>query len=194
MRKDIVLSGVGGQGVLSVAAIIAEAARREGLFVKQGEVHGMSQRGGAVQAFLRIAGSPVRSDLVAEGTADLILSLEPIESLRYVRYLKPDGMLITSIDPVLNIPSYPPREEVEAMLHQVPNVEIIEANALAKEAGSLLAANVVIVGAASRFLPISPETMEQCMREGWARKGQRVVDFNIRAFRAGRDAVACAAT
>lgn len=194
MRKDIVLSGVGGQGVLSVAAIIAEAARREGLHVKQGEVHGMSQRGGAVQAFLRISTEPIRSDLVAEGTADMILSLEPIESLRYVRYLRPDGLLITSIDPVLNIPDYPEREAVEAMLAKVPRVEIVEANTIAKQAGNVLAANVVIVGAASRFLPIEAGTMEECMREGWARKGQHVVDFNIRAFRAGREAVACATT
>jgi len=192
MRKDIVLSGVGGQGVLSVAAIIAEAARREGLHVKQGEVHGMSQRGGAVQAFLRLADAPVHSDLVAAGTADLLLSLEPIESLRYIRYLKPEGMLLTAIDPVLNIPRYPPREEVLEMLGQLRNVVWIEAADLAKAAGSPLATNVVMVGAASHFLPVRAQTLLECIREWFERKGERIVEINVAAFGAGREAVAVA--
>lgn len=194
MKTDIVLSGVGGQGVLSMAAIIAEATRHEGLHVKQGEVHGMSQRGGSVRAFLRISDEPVRSDHIPAGTADMILSLEPIESLRYLPYLAPGGALVTSIDPVTNIPEYPSRESVLAMLHKVPRVLVIEAVALAKAAGLLQATNVVMVGAASHFLPIRRESLESCIREGFAPKGERIVDANLRAFRSGREAVQCATT
>ena len=191
MRKDIVLAGVGGQGVLSVAAIIAEAARRTGLFVKQAEVHGMSQRGGAVQAFLRLADSPIRSELVGEGTADMILGLEPLESLRYVHYLHPDGLLVTAIDPVENIPDYPDREAVLAMLSKAPHVIAVEAGDLARQAGTHLAANAVMVGAAAHALPLKTATLEACLREGFARKGEKVVEMNLAAFRAGRQAESC---
>ena len=191
MRTEIVLAGVGGQGVLSMAAIIAEATRREGLHVKQGEVHGMSQRGGSVRAFLRIADWPIHSDLVALGTADMILSLEPIESLRYLAYLRPGGALVTSIDPVENVPGYPDRESVLAMLHKVPRVEVVEAASLAKQAGSPLATNTVMVGAASRHLPLQPEAREAGIREGFAAKGARIVDVNLAAFRLGRESVRC---
>lgn len=194
MKTDIVLSGVGGQGVLSMAAIIAEATRYEGLHVKQGEVHGMSQRGGSVRAFLRISDEPVQSDHIATGTADMILSLEPIESLRYLPYLRPGGKLVTSIDPVTNIPDYPDRENVLAMLNRVPGTLVIEAAALATAAGLLLATNVVMVGAASHFLPIRVESIERCIREGLASKGECVVEANLLAFRAGREAVQCPTT
>jgi indolepyruvate ferredoxin oxidoreductase beta subunit len=191
MKTDIVLSGVGGQGVLTVGAIIAEAARREGLYVKQGEVHGMSQRGGAVQAFLRLSDRPIHSDLIPVGTADLIISLEPIEALRYVHYLKPEGKLVTAIEPFANIPDYPPREKVLGMLQKLPHVFAIEALAIAQQAGSPLIVNFVMVGAASEFLPIRPATLETCVSEGFARKGQHVVEANLKAFRSGREAVLC---
>lgn len=191
MKSDIVLAGVGGQGVLTVGAIIAEAARREGLHVKQGEVHGMSQRGGAVQAFLRMSDRPVHSDLIPVGTADLIVSLEPIEALRYVRYLAPEGTLVTALDAFANIPDYPPREKVLGMLQKLPHVAAIEALELAKQAGSPLIVNSVMVGAASDFLPIRPETLEAAIRDGFARKGEHVVEANLRAFRSGREAVVC---
>jgi indolepyruvate ferredoxin oxidoreductase beta subunit len=192
MRKDIVLAGVGGQGVLCVAAIIAEAARREGLFVKQAEVHGMSQRGGAVQAFLRLADHPILSELVGEGTADMILGLEPLESLRYVHYLRPDGLMVTAIDPVENIPDYPNRAHVLAMLAMVPHVIVVEAGKLARQAGTHLAANTVIVGAAAHALPLDPATIEAGLRSGFAPKGEKVVEANVAAFRAGLSAVSCA--
>jgi indolepyruvate ferredoxin oxidoreductase beta subunit len=194
MKKDIVLAGVGGQGVLSVAAVIAEAARREGLHVKQGEVHGMAQRGGSVYALLRLSDQPVHSDLIAQGTADLLVGLEPLECLRYVGYLSPDGTVVTAIDPVTNIPSYPDREAVLRMLHRLPRVVVVEAAAHARAAGSPQTAGTVITGAASHFLPIRPETIEACLREGFARKGDRIVQANLAAFRAGREAVPCAAT
>ena len=189
MKCDVLLAGVGGQGVLSVAAVLAEAARREGLVVHQGEVHGMSQRGGAVQASLRLADGPVDGDLVARGAADLVLGVEPVEALRHLEYLAPEGRLVTAADPYVNVPDYPPIEEVLAAVRSVPGSVVVEAAALAREAGSGRVANVVMVGAASVFLPLQPEVIEACLRDGFAAKGERVVEANLRAFALGRAAV-----
>ncbi|HSE37567.1 MAG TPA: 2-oxoacid:acceptor oxidoreductase family protein, partial [Blastocatellia bacterium] len=112
MKYDIILAGVGGQGVLSVSAVIGSAARSQGLFVKLSEVHGMSQRGGGVVANLRLADKPIASDLIPLGGASMILSMEPLESLRYLNYLSPEGVLITSTNPVVNIPDYPNLDEL----------------------------------------------------------------------------------
>jgi indolepyruvate ferredoxin oxidoreductase beta subunit len=189
MKQDVVLAGVGGQGVLSVAAVLAEAARRQGLVVRQGEVHGMSQRGGAVQATLRLADRPIEGDLVARGAVDLILGAEPVEALRYLEYLAPGGRLVTAADPYEDVPDYPPIEEVLAAVRAVPGSIVVEAAALAREAGSGRVANVVMVGAASAFLPLPAEVIEACLRDGFAAKGERVVAANLRAFALGRAAV-----
>jgi len=189
VKTDVVLAGVGGQGVLSVAAILAEAARREGLAVKQGEIHGMSQRGGAVQANLRLADGPIEADLIPAGGADLILGLEPVEALRYLDFLMPGGTLLTSADPFENIPDYPDLADVRRMVSAVPGSVLIEASAIAKEAGSPRAANVVMAGAATIFLPLSADTVAACVAEGFLSKGERIVEINMRAFAAGREAV-----
>jgi indolepyruvate ferredoxin oxidoreductase beta subunit len=192
VKTDVVLAGVGGQGVLSVAAILAEAARREGLRVKQGEIHGMSQRGGAVFAGVRLSEDVIDSDLIPRGAADLLVGLEPMEALRYVGFLAPGGILVTSADPTENIPNYPEISEIHRLIGTVPDSVLVQAGALAKEAGSLRAANVVMVGAATAFLPFAPEIVAACVAEGFAAKGERVVEVNLRAFAAGRDAVAAA--
>jgi indolepyruvate ferredoxin oxidoreductase beta subunit len=193
MRKiDIVLAGVGGQGVLTVAAIIAATARIEGLHVKQVEAHGMAQRGGAVQAHLRVSEQPIASDLIPRGTADMILGLEPVESLRYLSFLGPGGTLITSTAPVLNVPDYPPIEDVLAQLQALPDALLLPAEQLARTAGSKRYTNVVLVGAASHLLPVATETIEDHLQESYAAKGTDVVEGNLRAFRAGREAAACA--
>ena len=192
MHKDIVLAGVGGQGVLSLAAILAEAARREGLHVKQGELHCTSQRGGAVEAFLRMDEEPVLSDFVSEGAADLVLALEPVEGLRAAHFLKPDGLLLTAIDPVENIPDHPGREQVLTMLDTLPHAIWIEAGSLARAAGSARTINAVMVGAASLALPLRVETLLACLREGFASKGESAVRMNLAAFDAGRQAASCA--
>ncbi|MBU1226293.1 MAG: indolepyruvate oxidoreductase subunit beta [Actinobacteria bacterium] len=193
MKADVVLAGVGGQGVLSVAVILAEAGRRQGLQVKQGEVHGMSQRGGAVFASVRLADAPIDSDLVPRGSADLLVGLEPLEALRYVEFLGPGGILVTSADSMENIPNYPPLEEVHRMVALVPDSVLVEAGALAMEVGSPRAANVVMVGAASVFLPLDADLVAACVADGFAAKGERVAAINRRAFEAGRAAVAAAA-
>jgi indolepyruvate ferredoxin oxidoreductase beta subunit len=190
MKYDIILAGVGGQGVLSVSAIIASSAMKEGLHVKQSEVHGMSQRGGAVLANLRLSDRPIASDLIPLGRASMILSMEPVESLRYLRYLDPAGAIVTSSDPFLNIPDYPPLDSILAAIRTLPGAALIEAERLAREAGSARATNMVMVGAASHRLPVQVETLTQFIESMFARKGEKTVATNLKAFEAGRKAAA----
>lgn len=188
MKFDIILAGVGGQGVLSVSAIIASSAMQEGLAVKQSEVHGMSQRGGAVLANLRLSDRPIASDLIPRGSAAMILSMEPLESLRYVEYLSEAGTIITATDPVANISDYPPIDEVLSRIRNLPHALTIDAESLARRAGSARATNMVMVGAASPLLPVAFDTLEHFVRTIFASKGAKVVDTNLRALHAGRAA------
>ncbi|HSL21627.1 MAG TPA: indolepyruvate oxidoreductase subunit beta [Vicinamibacterales bacterium] len=190
MKFDIILAGVGGQGVLSLSGVIAAAALQEGLAVKQSEVHGMSQRGGAVLANLRMGSAPIASDLVPVGCASLILSMEPLESLRYLRYLSPSGAVITSTEPVRNIPDYPDLAELLGAVRSLPHAVLIDSERLARAAGSARAANMALVGAASAMLPLKVDTLERCIAGRFGAKGQAVVDLNLKAFRAGREAAA----
>lgn len=186
MKCDILIAGVGGQGVLSLGALLARAARSEGLEVTMSEVHGMAQRGGAVRADLRISDRPIHSQLVAEGDADLILGLEPLESLRMVTYLSPRGHVVTSSDPVENIPDYPPVEQLRDRLAALSTgALLVEAGRLAREAGSAKAENTVMAGACAHLLPISRAALQETVRTAFAHKGERLVEVNIRAFEAG---------
>jgi indolepyruvate ferredoxin oxidoreductase beta subunit len=187
MKYDVILSGVGGQGVLSVAAVIAKSAVSEGLTVRQSEVHGMAQRGGAVLAHLRIADGPVSCDLIGKGDAEMILSMEPLEALRYLDYLKPDGVLITAENPFKNIPDYPDPDELKQKTASVQGSIILDAGALARQAGSSRSVNMVMVGAASKSLPIKAESIEKTITDFFASKGKGVGDINIKAFRLGRE-------
>lgn len=188
MKFDIKVAGVGGQGSLSVSGLIAYSAASEGLYVKQSEVHGMSQRGGAVVADLRLSDKPIAGDLIPLGSAAMILSMEPLEGLRYLKYLSPDGTLVSSTNPLVNITDYPEPagllEEIRALPHSV----LIDGERLARLAGSARATNMVMVGAASRLLPVSPETIERSIKQLFGAKGQKVVEANLKAFRAGREA------
>jgi indolepyruvate ferredoxin oxidoreductase beta subunit len=179
---------VGGQGVLSIAAIIAGAAVAGGLRVRQSEVHGMAQRGGAVLAHLRLGDGPIPSDLAPRGEADLIISMEPMESLRYAAWLNPLGVLVTAAEPLVNIPNYPEIGDILGSIRSFPAFRILEAAALAKEAGSSRAVNMVMAGAASSFLPLQTGTMEEAITALFAAKGPGVAELNIKAFRLGREA------
>lgn len=186
MKKDIILAGVGGQGILSIATIIGEAVLAEGWNIKQAEVHGMSQRGGDVQSNLRISTEPIASDLIAKGGADIIISLEPMEALRYLSYLKKDGWVVTSNVPYVNIPNYPDMEKVEKHLAALPHCVSLNVEQLAKEAGApQQAANMVLLGAAIPMLDIEKEKIEAGIRRIFARKGEEVVEKNLAAVRAG---------
>ena len=186
MKKDIILAGVGGQGILSIATVIGEAALQEGLYLKQAEVHGMSQRGGDVQSNLRLSSEPIMSDLIPKGGADLIISLEPMEALRYVEYLAPDGWIVTSCVPFLNIPNYPELEQVLARIKAFDHHVLLDVEALAKEAGApAQAANMVLLGAAIPMLGIDHDKMIAGVARVFARKGETVVNTNIKAVEAG---------
>lgn len=186
MKKDIILAGVGGQGILSIAATIGLAAVEAGLFLKQAEVHGMSQRGGDVQSHLRLSDKEIASDLIPEGKADMIISVEPMEALRYLPMLSPQGWVITNTKPFVNIPNYPAVEKVMAELNKVNKHIIIDADQLANDLGSPKSANMVILGAASPFLDIEFSKLENAIKFLFGKKGEDVVNKNIEALKKGR--------
>jgi indolepyruvate ferredoxin oxidoreductase beta subunit len=186
MKQNIVLAGVGGQGILTIAAAIARAGLAQGLNIKQSEVHGMAQRGGAVEAHLRLSDERIYSDLVPEGSADLILAIEPLEALRQKRYLSGSGWLVASRTPVLNIPDYPDLEQVCAEIECLPRSILLQADALAAEAGSSRAMNMVMLGAASTVLALTEDALLAAVREMFASKGDKVIQTNVRAFGLGR--------
>ncbi len=185
MRTDIILSGVGGQGILSIATIIGSAAINEGLYIKQAEVHGMSQRGGDVQSNLRISSEPIASDLIPLGKADIIISLEPMEALRYLPYLNKEGWIITNTVPFVNIPDYPDQKRLMDQIKKLKHSVVIDVDAMAKTVASPRAANIVLLGAASPLLGIGTDKIEEGIRCVFERKGEAVREMNLRAFRAG---------
>lgn len=186
MKQDIILAGVGGQGILSIATVIGAAATQQGLYLKQAEVHGMSQRGGDVQSNLRLSSDPIFSDLIPRGGADLIVSLEPMEALRYLPWLAPEGWIITNTVPFENIPDYPPMENVLGELARLPRVIALDVDALAKETGSPRSANMVLLGATAAVLDIlDPGKLRDGIRRIFGRKGEAIVEANLKAFDAG---------
>ncbi len=189
MKYDIILSGVGGQGILSIAAVIGEAVRSEGLEIKQAEVHGMSQRGGDVQTNLRISSTKIDSDLISLGSADAIISLEPMEALRYIPFLKENGWVVTSSKPFINIPNYPDEKLLMEELNKIPNLLTLDVEQIAKDAGLARSANIVLLGAASTILAFSQKDLEDGISRIFARKGDKIIDMNITALRLGAEAV-----
>jgi len=187
MKIDIILAGVGGQGILSIATVIGTAAVKQGLFLKQAEVHGMSQRGGDVQSHLRISDKEIASDLIPFGKADLIVSVEPMESLRYLPMLSPEGWVITNTTPFINITNYPEEQVLMDRVNKLPRKVAIDADKMAKEIGSARSANMVILGAASPFINMEFSLLEQAIRDIFTRKGEEIVDTNLACLRAGRD-------
>jgi len=186
MKYDIIVCGVGGQGILSVAAIIADAAMKSGLEVRQSEVHGMAQRGGPVQAQLRISDAAIHGDLIGHGRADLILSMDPLESLRYIEYLHERGMVISAAEPFRNIDTYPDESLVLDAIRALPRHRLVETKRLAEAAGIPGGANMVLVGAATDELPLPLERIQDALRSRLASKGQDIVEKNLAALQAGR--------
>jgi indolepyruvate ferredoxin oxidoreductase, beta subunit len=186
MKTDIILAGVGGQGILSIAASLGAAALNENYYLKQAETHGMSQRGGAVVSHLRIADHPIYSDLIPTGHADLILSVEPMESLRYLPYLSPQGSLVTNTAEFVNIPNYPELENTFNELSKKINIIRIDADQIAKETGNPKASNMVMLGAASPFIAIHEEIIIKGIKTIFKAKGDKIVEMNVEAFKAGR--------
>lgn len=190
MRKDIILSGVGGQGILTIATIIGEAATVAGLNLKQAEVHGMSQRGGDVQSNLRLSDESLHSDLISLGKADLIISMEPMEALRYLPYLEKEGWVVTSANLFKNIPNYPDEEELMRTLNTLPRVVQLEIEDIAKENNMPKCANVILLGMAAKFIEIlTPEQLRESIGRVFASKGEKIVEMNKQAFDIGLKAV-----
>ncbi|MFZ4526641.1 MAG: indolepyruvate oxidoreductase subunit beta [Chlorobium sp.] len=186
MQINIILAGVGGQGILTIAAVIDHAALQSGLTVRQAEVHGMSQRGGAVQSHLRISDKEIFSDLIAEGTANLILSVEPLEALRYLPFLAPGGRVVTATDSFINMVGYPSMEQILDELHRTNHPVLVNAAELAREAGSIRTSNMVMLGAGAPFIGIAAETLEASIEKLFQAKGADITAMNIRAFRTGQ--------
>ena len=190
MKKDIILAGVGGQGILTIATIIGDAAAVAGLNLKQAEVHGMSQRGGDVQSNLRLSTEPIYSDLIRQGAADLIISMEPMEALRYLPYLNNEGVVVTSSHPFKNIPNYPDEQALMAELNALPHTAILPIEEVARENEVPKSANVVLLGMAARHIEIlTPEQLRQSIKRVFASKGEAIVEMNCKAFDLGLNSI-----
>lgn len=183
MKKDIVLCGVGGDGIVSVAKIISDAALNMGMTLKQSEIHGMSQRGGSVFSHLRISTGEIYADVIPEGQADIILSSEPMEALRYLPWLNKEGWVITNSEPFVNIKNYPDMDVINGELNKLSNVVSFNANDIAKKIGAR--SNMVLLGATVPYLGIEMDKVEAAIVHIFGNKGQDVVDSNIKAVRAG---------
>ena len=190
MKKDIILAGVGGQGILTIATIIGDAAAVAGLSLKQAEVHGMSQRGGDVQSNLRLSTEQIHSDLIKEGSADLIISMEPMESLRYIEYLQKNGIIVTSSHPFKNIPNYPNEESLEQEIKAMPNSISLPIETMANEISMPKSANMILLGMAAKYIEIlTPEQLRESIKRIFGTKGEKIVEMNIQAFDYGLNAV-----
>mgnify|MGYP001025656318 CR=1 FL=1 len=186
MNTNIILSGVGGQGILTIAAVLDTAALNENLYVKQSEVHGMSQRGGAVQSHVRISDKEIYSDLIPKGKANMILSVEPMELLRYIPYLKNNGWLITDSKPFANILDYPKKDNLYKQIKSHSNHIIINATDIAKKLGNSKIANMILLGAASSFIPLSEESLLNAIHGLFKNKSEKIIQLNIEAFQTGK--------
>ena len=186
MKLDIKLSGVGGQGILSIATVISKAALTDGLYLKQAEVHGMSQRGGDVQSDLRLSTDPIFSDLIAHGGVDLLISMEPMEALRYRDWLAPDGAVVTSSKPFVNIPNYPDESAVLAELGTLPKVISVDIEQMARDADVPRSANMILLGLAAPHIPIlTADSLRGAIADIFARKGEAIIEANLKAFNLG---------
>jgi len=185
MIKNIIIAGVGGQGILTISTIIDYAAMKEGLKIKQAEVHGMSQRGGAVQSHLRISDLEIFSDLIPYGQADMIISMEPVETLRYLPFLSSKGIIISALEPFVNISDYPQIELIKSEILKSSKAVLADAAKIAKELGNSKLVNTILTGIASRYIPIKKESFEEAIKNIFQKKGEEIVTLNLKAFNRG---------
>lgn len=187
---NILLSGVGGQGVLLASAILSNAAMIQGLDIKQSEVHGMSQRGGSVVSHVRI-GDTVHSPIVPDGQCDILVGFEPLEGLRHAHNLKKGGVMVYATERInpstvsAGFATYP--EDMEERLGSFPmERHAVKAGEIAESLGNRRSANVVLVGALSRYLDFPEDVWDKALKASIPAK---LLDLNVKAFKAGREAV-----
>ncbi|NJE02232.1 indolepyruvate oxidoreductase subunit beta [Thermococcus sp. JdF3] len=188
---NIVITGVGGQGILTAANLLGWAALRAGHKVRMGEVHGMSQRFGSVIAYVRF-GEEVYGAMVPEGKADVILSFEPVEALRYINYLKKGGLVFTNARPIppvqvsMGLATYPSLKEIKKVVEEDFQAKFMafDAEDLAVKAGHVITTNVVLIGALTQTpgFPLSAEHVKEVIRVSVPPKA---VDVNMKAFDLG---------
>jgi indolepyruvate ferredoxin oxidoreductase beta subunit len=193
---NILVCGIGGQGVMTATEILAEAAIAQGHDVKKTEVAGMAQRGGVVTSHLRF-GPKVLSPQIAPGTVQVLLGFEGAEALRWAHYLRPDGLALVNnaklVPPVVELGLYDyPADPVGQIAAAGHRVVAFDALSIARELGEIRLGNTVMLGAIADHLPFPPDGLLDCIVKRFARKGEKVVDANRRAFAAGRTAVAAA--
>lgn len=187
MKYDVIISGVGGQGILAIATVLGRACLLHGLNIKQAEVHGMAQRGGAVQSHFRMSTSDIHSDVIAKNSADMILSMEPMESLRYLPWISKDGWLVTNSEAVINIPDYPNMDEVNSEIAKIENNLVFDGTSIAKEFGSSKGLNMAMLGAASAFIDIPEELFIKAIKDQFASKREDIIEGNVNTFVKARE-------
>ncbi len=191
--SNIIMVGVGGTGVLTAARILATAAILERHNVRMGEIHGMAQRGGAVVCTVRI-GEKVRGPIIATGTADLLLSIEPVEALRHVDRISPQGTIVVGMYHIiptavlLGRAQYPSDEEILKNLRKFGKVVTVDVADIAEKAGNILTMNTALIGAATGLgrIPIPQDSIISALREVLP---SRYHEVNIKAFELGMKAV-----
>ena len=187
---NIMIVGVGGQGSLLASKLLGSLLIDEGYDVKVSEVHGMSQRGGDVQSNLRLSTDAIYSDLIKQGSADIIISMEPMEALRYMPYLSKEGWVVSSSHPFKNIPNYPDEQALMEEFNALPHSAALPIEDLAKQNNLPKSANMVLLGMAAPYIEIlSPEQLREAIKRVFSSKGEQVVEMNCQAFDLGLNAI-----
>ena len=186
---DVLIVGVGGQGTILASNILGEACLIEGISIRGAETHGMAQRGGSVETHIRIGGK--YGPLISPGTADLIISFDLLEALRYSHFLKDGGTIVTNTETIIPTSAFQLDAAVpgpDDILGQLSGKEVltIDAAALALKAGTILTQNVVMLGAASHHIPLAVESLKEAVRRCVPSK---TVETNLKAFDLGRSAL-----
>ena len=182
----VIVAGVGGQGAITLAQLVLGAAWKSGFFVHQSEVHGMSQRGGSVNAHILFDKKEVSSPVVMEGAGNLLIGMEPLETLRYLSLLRKDAEVVSSVIPIKNMAEYPDVDKILSELKSVPGVTLVDTDKYSKELSNKKAGNIILLGIASKHMPISKKMWHEVIKERFEGKGEKIIDKNIEAFEFGR--------
>lgn len=184
MKIDIIFAGVGGQGIISAAAMVVQTATKLGLNAKQNEVHGMAQRGGSVVCFVRISDEEISSNTIPKGQADFIFATEPMEAIRYIDYISPNGTVITNDTPFINIPEYPDTDKLLGFLKNESNAIIIDGKRLNEEISNPKVANTAVLGVLIPRLGINKmeETFIELIELRFKSKGDKIIELNKKAY------------